>query len=154
VCALFIFTRGSSISSRSMGRHNVLGRMRQNPFGSGHKKAKDQVPKETKGSLLAVLQWRLQTHGTKQWAYVLCRATTTSIEGYKDKAELEALQHDYEEFKQPDINGDDRISRAELNMYVKNYLSNYPGLQEKDYPKFEDFDHDGDGYVSFQEWRK
>uniref|UniRef100_A0A7S1YLG9 EF-hand domain-containing protein n=1 Tax=Grammatophora oceanica TaxID=210454 RepID=A0A7S1YLG9_9STRA len=70
----------------------------------------------------------------------------------EQKAEIEALQRDYDEFKQPDIDGDDRISRAEFNMYVKNYLSNYPGLQEKDYPKFEDFDHDGDGYVSFQEY--
>jgi hypothetical protein len=25
-------------------------------------------------------------------------------------------------------------------------------LSEKDYPKFDDFDHDGDGYVSFQEY--
>ena len=57
--------------------------------------------------------------------------------------ELEALQRDYDEFKQPDIDGDDRISRAEFNMYVRDYLANYPGLQEKDYPKFEDFDHDG-----------
>ena len=72
----------------------------------------------------------------------------------KDKAEMEAIQRDYDEFKQPDIDGDDRISRAEFNMYVKNYLSNYPGLQEKDYPKFEDFDHDGDGSVSFQEYAK
>jgi len=70
----------------------------------------------------------------------------------KEKAELEAIQRDYEEFKQPDIDGDDRISRAEFNMYVKNYLSNYPGLQEKDYPKFEDFDHDNDGYVGFKEY--
>jgi Ca2+-binding EF-hand superfamily protein len=68
------------------------------------------------------------------------------------KAELEALQRDYDEFKQPDIDGDDKISRAEFNMYVKNYLANYPGLTEKDYPKFEDFDHDGDGFVSFQEY--
>jgi Ca2+-binding EF-hand superfamily protein len=68
------------------------------------------------------------------------------------KAEYEALQRDYEEFKQPDIDGDDRISRAEFTMYVKNYLSNYPGLSEKDYPKFDDFDHDGDGFVSFQEY--
>ncbi len=68
------------------------------------------------------------------------------------KAELEALQRDYDEFKQPDIDGDDRISRAEFNMYVKNYLSSYPGLSEQDYPKFEDFDHDGDGFVSFQEY--
>jgi hypothetical protein len=70
----------------------------------------------------------------------------------KDKAEMEAIRRDYEEFKQPDIDGDDRISRAEFNMYVKNYLSNYPGLQEKDYPKFDDFDHDGDGSVSFKEY--
>ncbi|GKZ01265.1 hypothetical protein MPSEU_001077500 [Mayamaea pseudoterrestris] len=68
------------------------------------------------------------------------------------KHELEALTRDYDEFKQPDIDGDDRISRAEFNMYVKNYLSNYPGLTESDYPRFEDFDHDGDGYVSFQEY--
>lgn len=68
--------------------------------------------------------------------------------------ELEALQRDYDEFKQPDVDGDDRISRAEFNMYVKNYLSNYPGLTEKDYPKFEDFDQDGDGYVSFKEYSK
>lgn len=70
----------------------------------------------------------------------------------KDKAANEEIQRDYEEFQQPDIDGDDRISRAEFNLYVKNYLSNYPGLQEKDYPKFEDFDHDGDGYVGFQEY--
>lgn len=68
------------------------------------------------------------------------------------KHELEALQRDYDEFKQPDIDGDDRISRAEFNMYVKNYLSHYPGLSENDYPKFEDFDHDNDGFVSFQEY--
>lgn len=68
------------------------------------------------------------------------------------KHELEAIQRDYDEFKQPDIDGDDRISRAEFNMYVKNYLANYPGLSEADYPKFEDFDHDGDGFVSFKEY--
>jgi hypothetical protein len=68
------------------------------------------------------------------------------------KHELEGLQRDYDEFKMPDVDGDDRISRAEFNMYVKNYLASYPGLAEKDYPKFEDFDHDGDGFVSFQEY--
>lgn len=68
--------------------------------------------------------------------------------------ELETMQRDYDEFKQPDVDGDDRISRAEFNMYVKNYLSNYPGLTEKDYPKFDDFDHDHDGFVSFAEYSK
>eukprot|EP00594_Rhizosolenia_setigera_P014753 CAMPEP_0178959228 /NCGR_PEP_ID=MMETSP0789-20121207/12151_1 /TAXON_ID=3005 /ORGANISM="Rhizosolenia setigera, Strain CCMP 1694" /LENGTH=244 /DNA_ID=CAMNT_0020642161 /DNA_START=123 /DNA_END=857 /DNA_ORIENTATION=+ len=75
-----------------------------------------------------------------------------SIKELNTQHEVEALQRDYEEFKQPDIDGDDRISRAEFNMYVKNYLANYPGLSEADYPKFEDFDHDNDGYVSFQEY--
>ena len=31
-------------------------------------------------------------------------------------------------------------------------MATHPGLTEKDYPKFEDFDHDGDGYISFQEY--
>ncbi len=75
-----------------------------------------------------------------------------TLQQTNEKHEMEALQREYDEFKQPDVDGDDRISRAEFNMYVKNYLSNYPGLTEKDYPKFEDFDHDGDGYVSFQEY--
>jgi len=77
---------------------------------------------------------------------------TETLKNTEAKHEMEAIQRDYDEFKQPDIDGDDRISRAEFNMYVKNYLANYPGLSEKDYPKFEDFDHDGDGYVSFQEY--
>ncbi|KAL7580441.1 hypothetical protein ACA910_004461 [Epithemia clementina (nom. ined.)] len=84
---------------------------------------------------------------------------TYLVEQYQDalkkteaQHEYEALQRDYDEFKQPDVDGDDRISRAEFNMYVKNYLSHYPGLTEADYPKFEDFDHDKDGYVSFQEY--
>lgn len=77
---------------------------------------------------------------------------TELVKNTEAKAELEALQRDYDEFKQPDLDSDDRISRAEFNMYVKDYLSNYPGLTEKDYPKFEDFDHDGDGYVSFEEY--
>lgn len=70
----------------------------------------------------------------------------------QEEVEMEKIQRDYDEFKQPDVDGDDRISRAEFAMYVKNYLANYPGLAEKDYPRFEDFDHDKDGYVGFQEY--
>jgi hypothetical protein len=75
----------------------------------------------------------------------------TAVE-IQEQGENDALQRDYDEFKQLDVDGDDRISRGEFNMYVKNYLSNYPGLEEKDYPRFEDFDHDRDGYVGFQEY--
>lgn len=77
---------------------------------------------------------------------------TELVKQTEAKAELEAIQRDYDEFKQPDLDSDDRISKAEFNMYVRDYLTNYPGLTEKDYPKFEDFDHDGNGYVSFEEY--
>lgn len=75
-----------------------------------------------------------------------------SLQKSSEDHEMENLQREYDEFTQPDTDGDDRISRTEFNSYVKNYLANYPGLTEKDYPKFEDFDTDKDGYVSFTEY--
>lgn len=84
-------------------------------------------------------------------AYVVEQLQATLLQVEQER-EMEAIQRDYDEFKQPDVDGDDRISRPEFNMYVQNYLKNYPGLTEKDYPRFEDFDHDGDGFVSFQEY--
>lgn len=78
----------------------------------------------------------------------------TTLQKVETDREMESMQRDYDEFKQPDVDGDDRISRAEFSMYVKNYLSNYPGLTEKDYPRFEDFDHDGDGHITFSEYSK
>lgn len=90
--------------------------------------------------------YKLQKHTNELYDYV------SQLEATMKEVELESVQRDYEEFKLPDIDGDERISRAEFNNYVKNYLANYPGLTEKDYPKFEDFDHDKDGYISFQEY--
>ena len=75
-----------------------------------------------------------------------------AIKKIQTDVENEQMQRDWDEFKQPDIDGDDSISRAEFNMYVKNYLSNYPGMTEADYPEFDDFDHNGDGQISFQEY--
>ena len=71
-----------------------------------------------------------------------------------DSLEKETLERDYEEFKAPDTNNDDMISRAEFNTYVRKYLSSFPELSEKDFPKFEEFDLDGDGIVSFDEWQQ
>lgn len=85
--------------------------------------------------------------------YVVAQLQET-LKQVKEEIELEKIQRDYEEFKQPDLDGDERISRAEFSMYVNTYLKNYPGLAEKDYPNFEDFDHDHDGYVSFAEYEK
>mmetsp|Transcript_6743 Transcript_6743/g.9877 ORF Transcript_6743/g.9877 Transcript_6743/m.9877 type:complete len:217 (-) Transcript_6743:122-772(-) len=94
--------------------------------------------------------YQLQTQNA-ELAY-LAEQLKQHARNVEEQAELDALQRDYDEFKQPDVDGDDRISRAEFNHYVKNYLSNYPGLTEKDMPKFEDFDHDNDGSVSFAEY--
>lgn len=68
--------------------------------------------------------------------------------------EKETLDRDYEEFKAPDTNGDDIITRQEFNTYVRKYLSSFPELSEKDFPKFDEFDLDGDGQVSFEEWQR
>ena len=70
------------------------------------------------------------------------------LEATQREYEDEKTQRDYDEFKQPDVDGDDRISRAEFNIYVKEYLSNYPGLKPEDYPRFEDFDHDNGRFES------
>lgn len=71
-----------------------------------------------------------------------------------EELEKETVERDYEEFKAPDTNNDDMISRSEFNIYVKKYLSSFPELSEKDFPKFEEFDLNGDGVVSFEEWQK
>lgn len=68
--------------------------------------------------------------------------------------EKETIDRDYEEFKAPDTNNDDMISRSEFNTYVKKYLSSFPELSERDFPRFEEFDLDGDGIVSFEEWQQ
>ncbi|RYH26485.1 EF-hand domain-containing protein [archaeon] len=71
-----------------------------------------------------------------------------------EELEKETVERDYEEFKAPDTNNDDMISRAEFNAYVTKYLSSFPELSEADFPKFDDFDQDEDGLVSFDEWQK
>jgi len=71
-----------------------------------------------------------------------------------EKMESETLERDYEEFKAPDTNGDDMITRSEFAIYVKKYLSSFPELSEKDFPKFDEFDLNGDGIVSFSEWQQ
>eukprot|EP00562_Extubocellulus_spinifer_P007145 CAMPEP_0178516810 /NCGR_PEP_ID=MMETSP0696-20121128/25332_1 /TAXON_ID=265572 /ORGANISM="Extubocellulus spinifer, Strain CCMP396" /LENGTH=236 /DNA_ID=CAMNT_0020147151 /DNA_START=38 /DNA_END=748 /DNA_ORIENTATION=+ len=94
--------------------------------------------------------YKIQESNAELEAYIATLGD--NIKGVTEEQEMERLQRDYDEFKQPDIDGDDRISRAEFNMYVRDYLSNYPGMEPKDYPKFDDFDHDGDGYIGFQEY--
>lgn len=71
---------------------------------------------------------------------------------YQD-LEKDVLERDYEEFKAPDTNDDNMITRAEFNTYVRKYLSSFPELSEKDFPLFDEFDEDVNGVVSFAEWQ-
>ena len=80
-----------------------------------------------------------------------------------------------DEFKAPDTDGDDRVSRQEVksslkilkmslnriiyscdqfDTYIAKYLSSFPELSNKDFPKFGEFDTDESGHVTFQEWQK
>lgn len=70
------------------------------------------------------------------------------------ESESEALQRDYDEFKAPDLNNDDVISRSEFGTYIRNYMKAYPQIAEHEYPTFDDFDMNRDGLVTFQEWQE
>ncbi|EJK50853.1 hypothetical protein THAOC_30041, partial [Thalassiosira oceanica] len=57
-------------------------------------------------------------------------------------------------FFMADTDGSKRISKAEFDRYVKDYLSNYPGLRPEDIPKWESFDHDYSGSITFEEYNQ
>ncbi|KAM3576487.1 hypothetical protein VYU27_001651 [Nannochloropsis oceanica] len=65
-----------------------------------------------------------------------------------------SLQQDYAEFKQPDLNGDDKISRREFDQYMRQYLAANPEYSKYDYPSFDEFDKDGDNSITFAEWQQ
>lgn len=72
---------------------------------------------------------------------------------YED-LEKEIVERDYEEFKAPDSNNNERISKEEFETYVSRYLASFPDLSSQDFPKFEEFDVDENGEISFEEWQK
>ncbi|EWM27553.1 EF-Hand 1, calcium-binding site [Nannochloropsis gaditana] len=65
-----------------------------------------------------------------------------------------SLQQDYAEFKQPDLNGDDKITRREFDQYMRQYLAANPEYSKYDYPSFDEFDKDGDNAITFAEWQQ
>lgn len=114
------------------------------------KKLKKKYDKEKKDLIQYIqLQEEIYKQREQQW-----QSEYQKLYKAYDSLEKETLERDYEEFKAPDTNNDDMISRAEFNTYVRKYLSSFPELSEKDFPKFEEFDLDGDGIVSFEEWQQ
>lgn len=55
------------------------------------------------------------------------------------------------EFEAADIDHDNKVSRAEFNMYKNSYLQKHPEMASQ-FPKFEDFDPDSNGLISKDEY--
>ena len=57
-------------------------------------------------------------------------------------------------FFMADTDGSKKISKAEFDRYVREYLVNYPGLHPEDIPRWESFDHDHSGTITFDEYNQ
>jgi len=56
-----------------------------------------------------------------------------------------------EEFLQADYDNDREVSRAEFELYKKQYLARHPEMSEQQFPRFEDFDPNRDGSITMKE---
>ena len=57
-------------------------------------------------------------------------------------------------FFMADTDGSKKISKGEFDRYVREYLANYPGLRPEDIPRWENFDHDHSGQITFDEYNQ
>lgn len=57
-------------------------------------------------------------------------------------------------FFMADTDGSKKISKYEFDRYVREYLANYPGLRPEDIPRWESFDHDMSGTITFDEYQE
>lgn len=57
-------------------------------------------------------------------------------------------------FFMADTDGSKKISKYEFDKYVKEYLMNYPGLKPEDIPRWDSFDHDMSGQITFDEYQQ
>lgn len=57
-------------------------------------------------------------------------------------------------FFMADTDGSKKISKFEFDRYVREYLANYPGLKPEDIPRWENFDHDHSGTITFDEYNQ
>ena len=70
------------------------------------------------------------------------------LQNYIDSTTLQQLDG---EFALADTNDDNKVSRAEFNMYKQQYLAKNPEMASQ-FPRFEDFDPDSNGLISKAEY--
>jgi Ca2+-binding EF-hand superfamily protein len=153
--------QGMAPSNGGGGGGGLGGKLAFLTIGAGAVKAYDSFQAQKKERAHDKRMSSLQTSvavkkvETEQVASQLqtCYQTVRSLQQALYESEQEALQRDYEEFKAPDSDGDERINMYEFGSYIKNYMKAYPHIPEEDYPTFEDFDANGDGTVTFKEWQ-
>jgi len=150
------YARGAGMARRRNNRGPVAMAAATGIFGGlvgswfASNRLSKKHDKEKKDLLQYIkLQDEIYKERDKQW-----QIEYRKLYAMYDELEKESVERDYEEFKAPDTNNDDMISRTEFNTYVRKYLSSFPELSEKDFPKFEEFDLDKDGNVSFEEWQQ
>jgi len=61
------------------------------------------------------------------------------------------IQQLEDEFRQADTNSDNKVSRLEFEQYKRQYLKLHPEADPSMFPRFEDFDPDHNGMVTFRE---
>lgn len=101
------------------------------------KKAKKQAAKEQQELYLKYYQdvLALQTQNAELIEYV---------------QQISQQQKD-SEFEMADVDHDNKVSRLEFNRYKNAYLSKHPDMASQ-FPDFEDFDPDANGYISKTEY--
>eukprot|EP00636_Phaeomonas_parva_P006657 CAMPEP_0118888280 /NCGR_PEP_ID=MMETSP1163-20130328/25639_1 /TAXON_ID=124430 /ORGANISM="Phaeomonas parva, Strain CCMP2877" /LENGTH=251 /DNA_ID=CAMNT_0006826843 /DNA_START=439 /DNA_END=1196 /DNA_ORIENTATION=+ len=115
-------------------------------FGISHlwaRAAKRKLRKDHKETLRRYAQALLEANGQVQ---------QLSNELYQ--RQIDDLEQDYSEFKAPDSNGDDQITKPEFMAYMRQYVASQPGLSLSDFPTFEEWDLNSNGKVTFKEWQE
>ena len=93
-----------------LGAAGLIGWLVPNPF-NGQKKRKDQKKIEHLYNLISLKNGEIQRLHSVVSEY---EYQNQELKQALYESEQESLQRDYEEFKQPDANGDDVISRNEV----------------------------------------
>lgn len=105
--------------------------------GRAVKKAKKQHAKDQKDLYLKYVRdvGNLQTQVAELEAY----ATSVMKQKLND------------EFLAADLDNNKQVTRAEFEMYKKQYIAKHPEMKNHPFPAFEDFDPDSNGVISMRE---